>query len=62
VEYITSAFNMWNKKYFRNYALRFGGYFIVKNWFKRFKKDTFLEKLNIAKAALTEKNTASSAE
>jgi hypothetical protein len=55
VKYITSAFNMWHRKYFRNYMLRFGGYFIVKNWFKNFGKDAFLEKLNIAKTELEEK-------
>lgn len=57
VRYISSAFNLWNRKYFRNYALRFGGYFIVKNWFKRFRKDTFLVKLDIAKKTLSGKNT-----
>ncbi|QTA85812.1 B12-binding domain-containing radical SAM protein [Desulfonema magnum] len=54
VRYIISAFNIWHRKYFRNYALRFGGYFIVKNWFKNFRKDPFLKKLNIAKAELKE--------
>jgi len=52
VRYIISAFNLWHRKYFRNYALRFGGYFIVKNWFKKFREDAFSEKLDIAKAEL----------
>lgn len=55
VQYITSAFNMWYRKYFRNYALRFSGYFIVKNWFKQFRKDAFLEKLHLAKVELEKK-------
>lgn len=55
VKYITSAFNLWHRRYFRNYLLRFGGYFIVKNWFKKFKKDKFLVKLNSAKAELDQK-------
>jgi radical SAM superfamily enzyme YgiQ (UPF0313 family) len=59
VKYITSAFNMWHRKYFRNYMLRFGGYFIVKNWFNKFGKGAFLEKLNIAKAELEEKKKKS---
>lgn len=52
VKYITSAFHLWYKKYFRNYLLRFGGYFIVKNWFKKFRKDSFMEKLTVAKKEL----------
>lgn len=58
VEYITSAFNIWYRRYFRNYALRFGGYFIVKSWFKKFRKDAFLIKLKIAKKELLEKDPA----
>ncbi len=52
VEYIKSAFNIWYKKYFRNYSLRFGGYLIAKNWVKNFRKDMFLEKLGTAKEEL----------
>lgn len=43
--YITRAFISWEKRYFRNYKLRFGGYFIVHSWFKIFRKSGFLEKL-----------------
>jgi len=53
VRYITLAFNIWYRKYFRNYALRFGGYFIVKSWFKKFRKDSFPKKLTMAKKELS---------
>lgn len=59
VKYITLAFNIWHRRYFRNYMLRFGGYFIVKNWFKTFRKDAFLEKLKIAKTELDENKNKS---
>lgn len=52
VRYIQSAFTIWRRKYFRNYILRFGGYLIVKNWFRNFRKDPFLQKLHIAKNEL----------
>jgi radical SAM superfamily enzyme YgiQ (UPF0313 family) len=59
VKYINLAFNLWYRKYFRNYALRFSGYFIVKNWFKQFREGAFPEKLHIAKVELAEKNMIS---
>lgn len=46
VRYITRAFIKWEKQYFRNYKLRFGGYFIVHSWFKKFRKSGFLKKLS----------------
>ncbi|MFA4871999.1 MAG: radical SAM protein [Patescibacteria group bacterium] len=52
--YITRVYNWWEKKYFRNQSMRFGGWFIVRNWFKNFRKDNFLEKLNQAKAKLNQ--------
>jgi radical SAM superfamily enzyme YgiQ (UPF0313 family) len=56
VKYITLSYHIWHKRYFRNYSLRFGGYFIVKNWFKKFREDTFLERLTLAKEELDAKN------
>ena len=55
--YITRAYNWWERKYFRNQSMRFGGWFIVRNWFKNFRKDNFLEKLNQAKAKLNQAKT-----
>ncbi|HXK57530.1 MAG TPA: hypothetical protein PLZ16_12880, partial [Gammaproteobacteria bacterium] len=57
VRYIQSAFTIWRRKYFRNYILRFGGYLIVKNWFRNFRKDPFLHKLNRAKKELRNQAT-----
>lgn len=54
-KYITSAFKMWHKRYFRNYAFRFGGHFIVKKWVKRFKEDDFSEKIKDAQIELSSK-------
>jgi radical SAM superfamily enzyme YgiQ (UPF0313 family) len=51
VRYITRAFITWEKHYFRNYKLRFGGYFIVRGWFKKFHKSGFLKKLAQAEKA-----------
>ncbi len=49
VKYITSAFNKWYRKYYRNYLLRFGGYIMLKRWLKDFKKGSYPEKLKMAK-------------
>ncbi len=45
VKYITRSFLHWKKHYFRNPLIRFGGYIILKNWIKKFKKDKFLQSL-----------------
>lgn len=50
--YLSAAFKWWNKQYFRNQATRFAGYFIVRNWFKKFRSDDFLEKLEEARTQL----------
>lgn len=50
--YLTAAYRWWNKYCLRNLKLRFGGYFIVRGWFKQFKEDGFLEKLARAKKKL----------
>lgn len=50
--YIINAFLKWKRLYFRNYLLRFGGYIILKNWIKKFKKDKFLVYLAEAKTQL----------
>jgi len=49
VKYITAAFKIWYRKFFRNYSLRFGGYIVAKKWFKNFKAGKFTEKLKQAK-------------
>ncbi|MBN1797777.1 MAG: B12-binding domain-containing radical SAM protein [Spirochaetales bacterium] len=49
VKHIINAFLIWKKKYFRNQLVRFGGYIILKNWIKKLKTGSFLEKLNKAK-------------
>jgi len=49
VRYITAAFKIWYRKFFRNYSLRFGGYLVAKKWFKNFKAGNFTEKLKQAK-------------
>lgn len=54
VKYIRAAFRMWNKKYYRNYLLRFGGYLVVKNWLKQFNKSDFLIRLEKARKQLKE--------
>ena len=55
VKYIVSAFNIWYKNFFRNYLLRFGGYIVIKSWFKNFKKSFFLKKLESAKLKISDK-------
>jgi len=55
IKYITSAYRIWHRKYFRNYSIRFGGYIVWKKWFKNFKSGVFLEKLNEAKLELSKK-------
>ena len=49
VRYITVAFRKWNKNYYRNYLLRFGGYLIVRKWLRQFKSSDFLERLERSK-------------
>ena len=56
VAYIKAAFRLWYRKYFRNCAVRFGAYFVVRGWFREFKKDRFLEKLNNAKLELKQQD------
>lgn len=46
VRYISRSFKRWKKRYFRNSAVRFGGYIILKNWIKNFKKDKFSTLIN----------------
>ncbi|MBF0541365.1 MAG: B12-binding domain-containing radical SAM protein [Nitrospirae bacterium] len=55
IKYVTVAFELWHRRYFRNQAFRFGGYFIVKKWVKKFKEDDFLEKIRIAKDELIQR-------
>ncbi|MBN2739016.1 MAG: cobalamin-dependent protein [Spirochaetales bacterium] len=43
---LIAAFNLWKRKFFRNNILKLGGYLIIKNWVKNFRKGTFLKKLN----------------
>lgn len=47
--FLHRAFRKWYMNYFRKYALRFGGYFIVKNWKKNYAADSFSRKLIMAK-------------
>lgn len=55
VRYLTKVFRIWNKIYFRNYKLRFGGYLVIQNWFKHFRKSNFLQKLKEAREELKKK-------
>ncbi len=55
VKYITATFRWWNKKFFRNARLRFGGYLVIRGWIKNFEKSDFLKKLSRAKIKTTEK-------
>ena len=55
IKYVTNAFKLWYRKYFRNYSIRFGGHIVVKNWNKNFKKDTFIDKLQQAKSEVLKK-------
>jgi radical SAM superfamily enzyme YgiQ (UPF0313 family) len=48
VKYISAAFRIWYRRYFRNYLLRFGGYIVLKNWMKKLKKENFIQKLKLA--------------
>jgi radical SAM superfamily enzyme YgiQ (UPF0313 family) len=41
IKYIKRSFIRWKNRYFRNPTVRFGGYIILKNWLKNFKKDKF---------------------
>jgi radical SAM superfamily enzyme YgiQ (UPF0313 family) len=52
VRYLTRAFLHWKRLYFRNPSIRFGGYFVLKNWLRNFKKDKYLERLNQARQHL----------
>lgn len=54
VRYISRAFRNWYRHYFRNSIMRFGGFLIVKGWFKNFHKSNFLEKLEKAKKEIKE--------
>jgi len=56
VRLISKSFNIWYRKYYRNYLLRFGGYFVVKNWLKNFNKGVFTKKLKQAKKELAISN------
>lgn len=53
--YIVFAFKWWRKRLFRNQSIKFGGWFVVKGWFKNFKKGDFLKKLSQAKHQLLAK-------
>jgi radical SAM superfamily enzyme YgiQ (UPF0313 family) len=55
VRYISRGFLHWKQHYFRNPSIRFGGYIILKNWMKNFKKDTFLDHLSRARQNLKDK-------
>ncbi len=56
IRFINRAFNKWYRKYFRNHALRFGGYFIVRNWKKAYRSGNFPAKLRRARNILTRLN------
>ncbi|KJR44002.1 Elongator protein 3/MiaB/NifB domain protein [Candidatus Magnetoovum chiemensis] len=56
VRHIVRAFLLWEKRYFRNYKLRVGGYFILSNWFKQSRKTEFAKKLTEVEK-LIHKNT-----
>ncbi|MBN2546620.1 MAG: hypothetical protein JXB50_12540, partial [Spirochaetes bacterium] len=58
VKYITTAFKIWYRKFFRNYSLRFGGYIIAKKWLKNYKNGDFTEKLKEAKNQLSGKKVS----
>ena len=49
VRYLVFVFKEWHRLLFRNQTIRFGGYFIVKNWYKRFKQGNYLKVLKAAK-------------
>ena len=49
VRYLVNSFRGWQRIFFRNQVIRFGGHFIVKEWLKKFKKGSFLAKLKRAK-------------
>jgi len=50
--YLIHVFKKWYRFLFRNQSIRFGGHFIVKGWFKNFKKGKFTSILNNAKNKL----------
>jgi hypothetical protein len=45
-------FKLSQRRYFRNQAVRFGGYFIVIKWVKRFEEGDFFDKIKSAKYEL----------
>lgn len=55
VRYLNRAFLRWKRQYFRNPSVRFGGYIVLKNWLKNFKKDQFLDRLHRGRQNLKEK-------
>lgn len=55
VRYLNRAFWHWKNHYFRNPFIRFGGYIVLKNWVKSFKKDKFLDHLSQARQNTKEK-------
>jgi len=55
VRYIKKAYYLWKRKSFRNYLLRFVGYFIVKNWVSQFKKSDFRKRLEESRKTVTQK-------
>lgn len=52
VRYLTRAFQKWYRRYFRNTAIRLGGFFIIHNWFKQFRRSEFLKRLELARKDL----------
>lgn len=55
VRYLIRAFLHWKRRYFRNPSIRFGGYFVLKNWLKNFKKGNFLDRLTRARQKINNK-------
>jgi radical SAM superfamily enzyme YgiQ (UPF0313 family) len=56
VRYVVKAFIFWYKGYYRNQMLRFGGFILLTQWIKKFRKDPFLEKLDKAKKDIAGEN------
>jgi len=55
VNWIKKAFNDWRDKYFRNESIRFGGWFIIRLWQKKYRNSDFPNRLKKAQESLGKK-------
>lgn len=57
VSQIKQAFHYWRRRYFRNESIRFGGWFIIKNWVKKYDTSDFRQRIKKAQEFLDHKQS-----